>query len=141
MTIRFDNINGTLCLMLEKPVPLTKDAKFPCLVRLIQDDSLIGMHTSQYSGARVYNIIATGICQYGKILSDGKIFTNYTWPGSWFEIIGYPVEEGSAEYALFQIETRDKGNTHEVAATIRLKNLDPQTRQLVEKLLAAQEEK
>ena len=42
MNPSFEHINGQLCIMLEKPEPLTKDAKFPCLVRLIQDDSPMG---------------------------------------------------------------------------------------------------
>lgn len=40
--IKFETINGTLWLMLDKPVPLMPDSKMPCLVRLIQDDSPMG---------------------------------------------------------------------------------------------------
>ena len=35
--MKFETISGTLCLMTE-PAPLTPDAKFPCVVRLIKND-------------------------------------------------------------------------------------------------------
>lgn len=56
--IKFETINGTLCRMVE-PEPLAPEAKFPCVVRLIQDDS--------------------------------------------FEIVGYPVADGSNDWALYQM--------------------------------------
>ena len=99
MNQRFEHINGTLCIMLEKPEPLTKDAKFPCVVRLIQDDSLIGMHTLEYQSMRQRDIIITALDRYGKVVSDGKILYNDAWQGSWFEILGYPVVDGSKEWA------------------------------------------
>ena len=42
MKPRFEEHEGKLFRMLEEPVPLTPEAKMPCLVRLIQDDSPMG---------------------------------------------------------------------------------------------------
>ena len=40
--IKFEEHEGLLFRMLDKPVPLTPDAKMPCLVRMIQDDTMLG---------------------------------------------------------------------------------------------------
>ena len=106
--IQFKEINGKLCIMLEKPVPLTKEAKFPCVVRMIQDDSLIGMHTAQYPETRQRIGIITALDQFGKVVSDGKILYSDAWTGSWFEILGYPVVDGSAEWWWYQMVIGNK---------------------------------
>ena len=40
--INFKEHDGLLFKMLEEPVPLTDDAELPVLVRLIQDDTMLG---------------------------------------------------------------------------------------------------
>lgn len=39
----FEEHDDNLFRMLEEPVPLTPDAEMPCLVRLIQDNSPMGL--------------------------------------------------------------------------------------------------
>jgi hypothetical protein len=94
----FETINGTLCIMMDKPEPLTKDAKFPCLVRLIQDDSPMGrMNKRAYPIDRISPFIAVDLEQSGEISAIGNVNTHLEHESH--EIIGYPVEEGSAEWA------------------------------------------
>jgi hypothetical protein len=101
MSIKFEIINGTLCRMVE-PEPLTEESKFPCVVRLIQDDSPMGKYNA-LKGATMLGMVwlATGQNCYtvhiNGMLHD-RIFC--------YEIIGYPVAAGSAEWALWQRQNK-----------------------------------
>jgi len=44
MSEKFEKHNDMLFRILDEPVPLTPDAEMPCLVRLIHDDSPMGLH-------------------------------------------------------------------------------------------------
>ena len=104
--IQFKDINGQLCRMLEKPVPLTPEAKFPCAVRLIQDSSPIGK-LNEYEIRRLgkKTIIAVEFSENGVVRADDRYFyEHYTR----YEIIGYPVADGSAEWALWQVQQGKK---------------------------------
>lgn len=109
--IKFETINGTLCRMVE-PEPLTPDAEMPCLVRLIQDDSPMGRYNRD---AAYFDVI-------GKLFVAQKIKENPFYSNTLhayeknslnqdyciasihtLEIIGYPVEEGSRWWALYQM--------------------------------------
>ena len=115
--IRFEEHEGQLFRMLEEPVPLTTDAKLPCLVRLIQDDSPMGR----------YNRDAAYFDVTGKLFIAQKIKENPLYRNTLhayekrsishdyciasihqLEIIGYPVVEGSKEWALYQIKSGKK---------------------------------
>ena len=110
--IKFEEHEGQLFRMLEKPVPLTPDSKLPCLTRLIQDDSPMGMFNKDASYSDVIGklFVAQKIKEnpfYSNTLhayeknslnQDNCIASIHT-----LEIIGYPVEEGSAEWALYQM--------------------------------------
>jgi len=102
--IQFKEINGQLCKMLEKPVPLTPDAQFPCVVRLIQDDSPMGRFNSGKTAYIDDIYICDGIGEHGAcaISNDG----NLHHPAC-LEIIGYPVADGSAEWALWRMMQGD----------------------------------
>lgn len=106
--MKFETINGTLCRMVE-PEPLTDKSQFPCVVRLIQDDSPMGKYNQSYSeyrygvrlGCCMLPIIATHITKNG-------VVNDIEWDVSRYEIIGYPVAEGSAEWALYQMMQGEK---------------------------------
>ena len=97
MSVKFETINGQLCRMVE-PEPLTPDSKFPCLVQLIQDDSPMGRYNALKGKTMIDMVwLATGQNCYtvhiNGMLHD-RIFC--------YEIIGYPVETGSAEWWWYQ---------------------------------------
>lgn len=95
--MKFETINGQLCLMTE-PVPLTPEAQFPCVVRLIQDDSPMGK-LNEYESRRLgrKTIIAVEINENGVVRANDRYFyEHYTR----YEILGYPVADGSKEWAL-----------------------------------------
>ena len=99
--MKFEEHEGQLFRMLEKPVPLAPDSKLPCLVRLIQDDSPMGRFNKMHSftGNILQNTyLAQRVTDYSKHANDGKMPINCY---AHYEIIGYPVEEGSAEWALW----------------------------------------
>ena len=103
--IKFETINGKLCRILEKAIPLTEDAKMPCVVRLIQDDSPMGRLNRHYKSdteLEKYAIVS-------KLSDDGKLsIIGDKWNGYHIfnhEIIGYPVEEGSRWWALWQMQS------------------------------------
>jgi hypothetical protein len=117
MKPRFEEREGKLFRMLEEPVPLTPDAEMPCLVRLIQDDSPMGR----------YNRDVTYFDVIGKLFVAQKIKENPVYSNTLhayeknslnqdyciasihtLEIIGYPVEEGSAEWALWAMMEENK---------------------------------
>ncbi|MDD2601284.1 MAG: hypothetical protein PHO37_19035 [Kiritimatiellae bacterium] len=95
--INFKEHDGLLFRMLEEPVPLTADAELPCLVRLIQDDTMLGKTNKM--GCHQETLSQKIICIE---LTGGGLFMNgdYTYR---YEIIGYPVAEGSADWALYQM--------------------------------------
>ena len=100
--IKFEEHDDNLFRMLEEPVPLTDDAELPVLVRLIQDDTMLGK-----ANKNIYhpNTIAKKIiCSK---LTDGGLFLggNYAYR---YEIIGTLVEEGSADWALYQMMQGEK---------------------------------
>lgn len=100
--MKFETINNQLCRMVE-PEPLTPEATFPCVVRLIQDDSPMGRYNQSYSeyrygvrlGCCMLPIVATHIAKNG-------VINNVEWDVNRYEIIGYPVVEGSIEWAWYQ---------------------------------------
>lgn len=108
--MRFEEHDNQLFRMLEEPVPLTPDAEMPCLVRLIQDDSPMGMYNRD---AAYFDVI-------GKLFVAQKIKENPFYSNTLhayeknslnqdyciasihtLEIIGYPVVEGSHWWALY----------------------------------------
>lgn len=100
--IQFKEINGQLCKMLEKPVPLTEDAKFPCVVRLIQDDSPMGRYNKwNWEGltelTHIRELIGLPDDTIPCVECDDDEHISH------FEILGYPVADGSAEWALYQM--------------------------------------
>lgn len=102
----FETINGMLCRMV-KPEPLTENAQFPCLVRLIQDDSPMGRMNRHYkpdTELEKHAIVSK--------LSDSKLtIIGDKWNGYDIfnhEIIGYPVVDGSNEWALYQMMQGNK---------------------------------
>ncbi len=105
--MKFEHINNQLCLMTE-PVPLTEDAKFPCVVRLIQDDSPMGRynqwnwqglteltHMRELLGLPYDNMIPC-------IEAEDEDHISH------YEILGYPVADGSAEWAAWRMMQGDK---------------------------------
>ena len=100
----FKEHDGMLFEMLDEPVPLTDDAELPVLVRLIQDDTMLGK-----ANKRSYHpdtLAQKIICSSSKLTDDGLFMDgNYTYC---YEIIGTLVEEGSKEWALYQIRSGKK---------------------------------
>jgi hypothetical protein len=103
--MKFETINNQLCRMVE-PEPLTPDSPMPCVVRYIQDCSPMGRYMKR-KYAMVINTVAivSRIGTDGRAYSSDKIFVEEV---EVLEIIGYPVEEGSAEWALWQMEQGKK---------------------------------
>jgi hypothetical protein len=99
--IKFETINGTLCRMVE-PTPLQPDSPMPCVVRYIQDCSPMGRYMKR-KYAMVINTVAivSRIGTDGRAYSSDKIFVEEV---EVLEIIGYPVVDGSAEWALYQMQ-------------------------------------
>ena len=92
--IKFEEHDGLIFKMLDKPTPLTPDAEMPCLVRLIQDDSPMGrLNKRNYDESLNKIECATG---YNKMLK--MPFNNMPFAIEKFEIIGTFVKEGSAEW-------------------------------------------
>ncbi len=101
--IKFEEHDGLIFKMLDKPVPLTADAEMPCLVRLIQDDSPMGrLNKRNYDESLNKIECATG---YNKMLK--MPFNNMPFAIEKFEIIGYPVTDGSKEWALYRLMQGD----------------------------------
>jgi len=108
---KFKTINGTLCRMVE-PTPLTPESQFPCVVQLIQDDTMLGK-----ANKRVY---------YPRSLANKRICNELTDDGLFmdgsdayrYEIIGYPVVDGSEEWALYQMMINGKMVCHKKSPSI-----------------------
>jgi len=97
--IQFKEINGQLCIMLEKPIPLTTDAKFPCVVRLIQDDSPMGRLNRRHRDTNIkqdIKYICVSVKNYVMQTETDSIMAIEA-----YELIGYPVADGSAEWAYY----------------------------------------
>lgn len=106
----FKEHDGLIFKMLDKPTPLTPDAEMPCLVRLIQDDSPIGKHNKDshaFNPGRLTPKICTEVVDVndlsdpnkGSARCDGFMSVQYYR----YELIGTPVAEGSAHWALYQM--------------------------------------
>ena len=95
--INFKEHDGLLFKMLDKPVPLTDDAELPVLVRMIQDNTMLGK-----ANKSIYHpdkLAQRKICS--KLTDDGLFLDRiYAYR---YEIIGTLVEEGSKEWALYQM--------------------------------------
>lgn len=112
--MKFETINGTLCRMVE-PTPLTPEATFPCVVRLIQDDSPMGLcNRWKYSEKQDFLKKDWTISSLENNLNKVKDI-HY----SQFEIIGYPVVDGSHWWALWQAEN-GKSFEHKTAHHCRI---------------------
>jgi len=94
--IKFEEHDGLIFKMLDKPVPLTTDAEMPCLVRLIQDDSRMGMFNRDTKPSRLSDFYLVARIVSNNIVVDEFMESDY----SRFEIIGTLVKEGSAEWAF-----------------------------------------
>lgn len=123
MNPRFEEHDNQLFRMLDKPVPLAPDAEMPCLVRFIQDDSPMGKYNNDrdyfdvisdmlFIAQKIKENPNYGISVYGNtphayeknsLNQDYFIASIYA-----LEIIGYPVEEGSAEWALWAMMEENK---------------------------------
>jgi hypothetical protein len=95
--IKFEEHEGQLFRMLDKPVPLTDDTELPVLVRMIQNDTMLGKANKRscHPDALAIKIICIE-------LTDGGLFLDghYTYR---YEIIGIPVAEGSSEWRNYQL--------------------------------------
>ena len=114
--IKFEKHDNQLFRMLEEPVPLTPDAEMPCLVRLIQDDSRLGilnklLHEGCYHEKYLCTSCNHQVCH---ILINGEEYDDF-YPK--YEIIGYPVADGSNDWALYQMMQGEKV-CHEKAQSI-----------------------
>lgn len=87
--------------MLDKPVPLTPDAKMPCLVRMIQDDTMLGK-----ANKSIYHpdkLAQRKICS--KLTDDGLFLDGiYAYR---YEIIGYIVADGSIKKIIESLEAEN----------------------------------
>lgn len=88
MKPKYETINGTLCRMVE-PTPLTETSTFPCVVRLIQDDSRMGMYNRDTKPSRLSDIYFVERIVGNSIVVDEFMESDYHR----FEIIGYPVAD------------------------------------------------
>ena len=83
--------------MLDKPVPLTPDAKMPCQVRMIQDDTMLGK-----ANKSIYHpdkLAQRKICS--KLTDDGLFLDGiYAYR---YEIIGYIVDWSITTTAATQV--------------------------------------
>ena len=100
--IKFETINGQLCRMVE-PTPLTPDSKMPCVVSR-REDGEIGLYTKMYFSELIGQKLVVN-----ELDRDICVFSDNTWticelPYLYFEIIGYPVVEGSKEWALCMMQ-------------------------------------
>lgn len=95
--IKFETINGTPCRMVE-PTPLQLDSELPCVVRLIQDDSRLGILNKLLHEGCYHEIYLCTSCNYQvcHILINGEEYDDF-YPK--YEIIGYPVVDGSHWWA------------------------------------------
>lgn len=100
--IQFEEHDGMIFRMLEEPVPLTPEATFPCVVTR-REDGDIGRYTKRHCSGLIGEQLVVKEIIDGKVVFEDAIWTLCELPYLYFEIIGYPVEEGSAEWALYQM--------------------------------------
>ncbi len=107
--IKFKEQDGLLFRMLEEPTPLTPDAKMPVLVRLIQDDSPMGMYNKKHRdtiyGIRLKCFLHPIIAVF---IDNDNIVNAQSWEYYRYEIIGTPVKEGSPDWAWYQMMQGEK---------------------------------
>ena len=100
--IKFEEHDDNLFRMLEEPVPLTDDAELPVLVRLIQDDTMLGKANKRSCHP---DTLAQKIICSSKLTDDGLFMDgNYTYC---YEISGTLVELRSSNSEL-----RDVAHTY-----------------------------
>jgi hypothetical protein len=106
MKPRFEEHDGKLFRILDEPVPLTPYAEVPCLIRLIQDDSPMGRTNKLMSStAKCLDMIYTAInVESYSVESSVRELPFHCH--AVYEIIGYPVEKGSNDWALYQMMQR-----------------------------------
>jgi len=102
--IKFEKHDGLIFKMLDEPTPLTPDAEVPCLTRLIQDDSRMGMFNRDTKPSRLSDFYLVARIVSNNIVVDEFMESDYNR----FEIIGTPVKEGSDEWALYQMMQGNK---------------------------------
>lgn len=98
MSVKFETINGQLCRMVE-PVPLILEATFPCVVRFVQDDPSTRL-TWIARCIKQNPLYRNSLCAYE---AGRNGFCSCISDINKLEIIGYPVAEGSKEWALHQM--------------------------------------
>lgn len=111
--MKFETINNQLCRMVE-PEPLTKNAQFPCVVQLIQDDSPMGGYNRTMETAYTLRRTLTALRVFSDSNVEAKDILLPAGNYNRYEIIGYPVVDGSAEWALYQM-MQGKWVVHEKA--------------------------
>ena len=110
--MNYGKYEGQLCRMLEEPVPLTPDAEMPCLTRLIQDDSRMGMFNRDTKPSRLSDFYLVARIVSNNIVVDEFMESDYNR----FEIIGTPVAEGSEDWAWYQMMQGEKINHAELSS-------------------------
>jgi hypothetical protein len=114
MKPRFEQREGQLFRMLKEPVPLTQDSEMPCLCGYIKDKSLAGEYNRRMRNASKIidrKVIITEIrssAAYDHELRFGFAKSSCEARYEQLEIIGYPVDEGSKEWALYQMMQGEK---------------------------------
>ena len=110
--IKFEEREGKLFRMLEEPVPLTPDAEMPCLVRLIQDDSPMGKLNKDLHAKVLTPKICTEVIDVNDLSDHNRGSVRYDEFISclyyYYELIGTFVEEGSEDWALYQMMQGNK---------------------------------
>ena len=97
--IKFEEHEGLLFKMLDEPVPLTPDTELPVLVRMIQDDTMLGKANKRI--CLPDKLAKKIICSSSNLTDDGLFLDSiYAYR---YEIIGTLVKEGSKEWALYQM--------------------------------------
>ena len=113
--IKFEEQDGLIFRMLDKPTPLTPETEMPCLVRLIQDDSPMGKHNKdlhEFDPERLTPRICTEVIDVndlsdpnrGSARCDGLMSIQYYR----YELIGTHVKEGSDDWAWHQMMQGEK---------------------------------
>lgn len=101
--IKFEEHEGLLFKMLDEPVPLTPDTELPVLVRMIQDDTMLGKANKRI--CLPDKLAKKIICSSSNLTDDGLFLDSiYAYR---YEIIGTLVKEGSKEWALYQLPVSD----------------------------------
>ena len=129
--INFKEHDGLLFKMLDKPVPLTKDAEMPCIIAPIQDDSPMGRYVKQCWGHDKLFMREYTICNINADMA-AKVGVAKSTPLSihMFEIIGTLVEEGSADWALYQMMQGEKICHHKSPSIVYCKHAGDIRRQV-----------